>query len=159
MIIALVSNKGGVGKTTLSMNIASGLNASNPTAVLDVDPQQSSTHWKRVGTLSGFSLPSVVTLEVQSIQAELEKMREQSTHIVVDCPPSFHAEETLDTLRLADIALIPVQPSPMDLWATVHIAGVIKEASKENPKLRGAMLINQLEAGTTLSEVVKSAVN
>jgi len=153
-----MSNKGGVGKTTLSMNIAKGLNSRSATAVLDVDPQQSSTHWSRVGKLSGFDLPEINTLSDQSIKVEVERLLDKVEHVVIDCPPSIQAEQTRDALSLADVAIVPVQPSPIDLWATVHIASVVKECNQENPNLRAAMVLNQLEPRTTLSRVMKNAV-
>lgn len=140
------------------MNIARGLYSRDSTAILDVDPQQSSTHWSRVGKLSGFDLPELVTLSDQSIEAELKRLKDKVKHVLIDCPPSIQAEQTRDALRLAHIAIVPVQPSPIDLWATVHIASVIREMNEVNPELRAAMLLNQLEPRTTLSRVMKGAV-
>lgn len=154
----MVSNKGGVGKTTLSMNIGYALNLASSAAIVDADPQQSSTHWLRVGSLSGFDLPTVATLDNTALHQEVEKLEPKFDHIVLDCPPSIEATQTQEALLLADVALVPVQPSPVDLWATVHIATKVLEVRETNPRLKAVLLINQLEPRTTLSRVMKNAV-
>lgn len=158
MKLAVVSNKGGVGKTTLSMNIAYAFSQLASTAVLDADPQQSSTHWVRVGKLSGFELPQVVPLEGRSLVEEARKLESEHEHLILDCPPSIEAEQTREALTIADVALVPVQPSPVDLWATVHIATKVKEAQEVNPGLQAVLLLNQLEPRTTLSKVMQGAL-
>jgi len=158
MIIALVSNKGGVGKTTLSMNLASGLNRRESTGILDADPQQSSTHWARVGNLSGFKSPDLLTLSDEPLEEQVKKLSDKHRYVIIDCPPSIDSPQTHKALRIADIALVPVQPSPVDLWATVHIASVVKEAHGENPELKAFLVLNQLEPRTTLSRVMQGAL-
>jgi len=158
MIIALVSNKGGVGKTTLSMNVASGLNRRESTGILDADPQQSSTHWARVGNLSGFKSPNLVTLTDAPFNEQVKNLADKHHHVIIDCPPSIASSETHSALRIADIAIVPVQPSPVDLWATVHIASIVKDAGKENPNLKAFLVLNQLEPRTTLSRVMQGAM-
>jgi len=79
--------------------------------------------------------------------------------VVIDCPPSVHAPQTGAVLGFGDLALIPVQPSPMDLWANVHIEKSIDDARKVNPSLRILLVINQLETRTTLSRLVRSALS
>jgi len=158
MIIALVSNKGGVGKTTLSMNVASGLNRRASTGILDADPQQSSTHWARVGNLSGFKSPDLVTLSSDiPFGEQVKQLAEKHEYVVIDCPPSIDSRETHHALRVADVAVVPVQPSPVDLWATVHIANVVRDARQDNPDLEAYIILNQLEPRTTLSRVMQSA--
>jgi len=158
MKIALVSNKGGVGKTTLSMNVASGLNRRDSAGILDADPQQSSTHWARVGNLSGFKSPELITLVDESLEEQVKLLAGKHRYTIIDCPPSIDSPQTHKALRIADVALVPVQPSPVDLWATVHIAGVVKEAHKDNPELKAYLVLNQLEPRTTLSRVMQGAM-
>jgi chromosome partitioning protein len=68
------------------------------------------------------------------------------------------APQTIEVLKTASLALIPVQPSPVDLWATVHIEQAIGDARIVNPGLQSLLVINQLESRTTLSRVVREAL-
>jgi chromosome partitioning protein len=54
--------------------------------------------------------------------------------------------------------MVPVQPSPVDLWATVHIEQAITEAKQVNPLLRAILVVNQMESRSTLSQLIKEAL-
>ena len=84
--------------------------------------------------------------------------RDAFGHLVIDCPPSVEAPQTLTALRLVDVALIPVQPSPLDIWATVHIEREVEAAREHNPGLRALLVINQLEPRTRLSRMMRQAL-
>lgn len=153
-IIALVGNKGGAGKTTLSVNIAAGIARNYSTAVLDADPQGSSLQW-RAFTDDEHALD--VYEANGDLPAQINDLKDKYECLVIDCPPSVHAPQTNTVLRQCDIALIPVQPSPVDLWATVHTEKAVEEARLDNPKLKAMLILNQLEARTTLSKLVREA--
>jgi chromosome partitioning protein len=152
--IALVGNKGGAGKTTLSVNLASGLNRREPTIVLDADPQRSVLQWHAMSDAPG---PEVVDA-VDDLSDAVATRRQGFGHTVIDCPPSVEAPQTLTALRLVDVALIPVQPSPLDIWATVHIEREVEAARERNPGLRALLVINQLEPRTRLSRMMRQAL-
>jgi chromosome partitioning protein len=154
-VIALVGNKGGAGKTTLAVNLAAALAPRAPTVMLDADPQGSSLQW-RAFTENDVAPEVIEAAEV--LESQVESLIPRFRHIVIDCPPSVHATQTHAALRASDIALIPVQPSPVDLWATVHIERAINEARGPNPRLRAMLIINQLEPRTTLSALVREAL-
>jgi chromosome partitioning protein len=153
-IIALVGNKGGAGKTTLSVNIAAGIARKHSTAVLDADPQGSSLQWRAFtdddGAISVFEATN-------DLADQIGTLKDQYECLVIDCPPSVHAPQTNTVLQSCDIALIPVQPSPVDLWATVHTERAIEQAREVNPQLRAMLILNQLETRTTLSRLVREA--
>ncbi len=153
-VIALVGNKGGAGKTTLSVNIAAGIARDRNTAVLDADPQGSSMQWRAFtdddSTLSVYEAGDDLSGQILALKGQYDCL-------VIDCPPSVHAPQTNTVLRACDIALIPVQPSPVDLWATVHTERAIEEAREVNPALRAMLILNQLETRTTLSRLVREA--
>lgn len=154
-VIAIVGNKGGAGKTTLSLNIANGLNRKLKTAIIDADPQGSSLQWRAFG-----SDDSADVYEISdNIRDQLKELKHKYDAVIIDCPPSVHAEQTNLALEISDHALIPVQPSPVDLWATVHIEQAIERAREINPQLKPLLVINQLEPRTMLSKIVREAVN
>ncbi len=154
-VIALVGNKGGAGKTTLTVNLACALNRIASTAILDADPQGSSLQWRAIAESD--DAPAVFASDRQ-MDTILATRRSKYDHLIIDCPPSVNALQTNQALRVADLALIPVQPSPLDLWATAHIDDAIREAKRVNPDLRAVLVINQLEPRTTLSRIMRQAL-
>ena len=154
-VIAMVGNKGGAGKTTLSVNLASGLLRRATVAMLDADPQGSSLQWNSIG--ENESTPPVYQANDKLVEQLLE-LKSRYHYVVADCPPSVHAPQTHAVLEVADIALVPVQPSPVDLWATIHIENAIAAARVKNPSLNAILVINQLEPRTTLSKLIRDAL-
>jgi len=154
-IVALVGNKGGTGKTTLCVNLAAVLSASAPTVILDADPQGSSLQWRELAD----SASAVAVLDaVDDVDEVIEASHREHEYLVIDCPPSVFAYQTARVLALCDVALIPVQPSPLDIWATVHIEDKVTEARQTNPGLRALLVINQLEPRTRLSRLMRDAL-
>ena len=154
-VIALVSNKGGAGKTTLCINLASAFAERDTTLVLDADPQQSSHNWHAIA--DGSSTFPVISASVGIAQAAADHAS-SAQYILIDCPPSVHSQQTSDALSQADLALIPVQPSPLDLWASVQIEAEVERAREVNPGLGALLVINQLEPRTRLSQVLGDAL-
>lgn len=156
-IIAIVGNKGGAGKTTLSINFATGLARGATTAIIDADPQGSSFQWRAIGA-DRYDLIDVYQGS-ENLDTQVSTLMQDYDNIVIDCPPSVHAAQTGAALAISNIALIPVQPSPMDLWATVHIEEAIANARTINPAMSALLVINQLEKRTTLSRLVRDALD
>jgi len=154
-VIALVGNKGGAGKTTLCINLAAALSGQDQVVILDADPQQSSMQWRDIA--EGNSGLTVISA-VNGIKAALDLIDTTSRYYFIDCPPSVHSQQMQEALRLADLAIIPVQPSPLDIWATVHIENEVETARQDNPSLRAVMVINQLEPRTRLSQLMRLAL-
>ena len=153
-VIALVGNKGGAGKTTLAINLASAFSELAPTILLDADPQGSSLQWCNIAG-------DTATLDVLDGSVNLAGQVRSSTDVsycVVDCPPSVHSEQTQEALRISDLVIIPVQPSPLDLWASVHIETEVNKARAANPDLRALLVINQSEPRTRLSKMASEAL-
>jgi chromosome partitioning protein len=155
-VIAVVGNKGGAGKTTLSVNIAAGLSEKANVVMIDADPQGSSLQWRAI---AGDNVNFPVYAPTFSLKEQAKNYSAKHDFVLIDCPPSVHAPQTLSVLEFADIALIPVQPSPVDLWATVHTEKAINEAREVNPSLKALLVINQLESRTTLSKLVRDVLS
>lgn len=155
-VIALVGNKGGAGKTTLTVNLAVGLGRIGRIAILDTDPQGSSTQWRSLA--EDVTLPPVISGD-ENLVKQVRDLAQEYDFLVVDCPPSVHAPQTLSILQVGDLVLIPVQPSPLDLWASIHIEQAVMDARKTNPSLQALMVINQLEPRTTISQLMREALS
>jgi chromosome partitioning protein len=123
-IITVAQQKGGAGKTTLVAHLAvAWAGAGKRVAAVDIDPQQSLTSWYKLRTeLLGEEAALGGRLVVRTITgwraaAEIERLARDHDVVVVDSPP--HAEtEAKIAVRAAHLVVLPIQPSPMDLWAT-----------------------------------------
>lgn len=154
-VIALVGNKGGAGKTTLAINLASGLQRRYSTVLLDTDPQHSSLQWREI---SGRDDLVKVVDAIDDVEGMVHQHRKDYDCVVIDCPPSVHSDETWQALSTSDMVLLPILPSPLDLWATVHVEEELESARSVNPDVRALMVINQLEPRTRLSRLMRDAL-
>lgn len=154
-VIAVVGNKGGAGKTTLSINIASGMHRRFSTVLLDADPQRSSFQWREIAERD--DIVEVVDA-VDDLVETVRLYQDLCECVVIDCPPSVQSEQARQALTCSDIAVIPVLPSPLDLWATVHVEQELEWARSVNPKIKGLVVVNQLESRTLLSKLIREAL-
>ncbi|HWI26382.1 MAG TPA: ParA family partition ATPase [Stellaceae bacterium] len=119
-IITIAQQKGGAGKTTLAAHLALAWAASSRVAVIDIDPQASLSSWfglrrERLGALT----PGLEVAALGGWRVAKEVERRARTHDIVVIDTAPHAEtEARIALRAASLVLVPVQPSPMDVWAT-----------------------------------------
>jgi len=122
MIVALLNQKGGVGKTTLATHIAGELAMRGQHVVLlDADPQGSSLDWTQRRSQQGLPrLFSAVGLARETLHQEAPELARRADHVVIDGPPRI-AALARSALLAAERVLIPVQPSPYDLWASAEM--------------------------------------
>jgi chromosome partitioning protein len=119
-IITIAQQKGGAGKTTLAAHLALAWAATQRVAVIDIDPQASLAAWfrlrrQRLGD-KGATI-EVAALGGWRLASEAARQARDHDIVLIDSPP--HAETAARiAVRAADLVLVPVQPSPMDVWAT-----------------------------------------
>lgn len=155
-VTAVINQKGGAGKTTLAMNLAAGLARRAQTVVIDLDPQGSSRQWASLGSAP---FPATVKQIAGKWDARtLHQNYRAYRHMVLDCPPSIDSHASLQALRACDVALIPVLPSPVDLWASLRLPQEIEEARKANSSLKAYLVLNQLEPKSALSAAMHEAL-
>ncbi len=156
MIISLLSQKGGVGKTTLSLNLA-GLFAINGarTLLIDADPQGSSVSWSAVRTSA--PLFPVVGMAKGNLHKDLPDLRRQYDVVVIDGAPRVN-EIARSAIIASDVVLVPVQPSPVDIWASQETIDLVNEARIFRENLKVAFVINRKIANTAIGRDVRHAL-
>lgn len=123
-IIAAIAQKGGSGKTTLAIHLATAFSAEGKaTLLLDLDPQTSATEWR---DHRATDTPEVMSIQPSRLPRFVDQAREIGTEILIlDTAP--HSEATaLDAARMADLILVPCQPTIMDLRALRKTADLLR---------------------------------
>ena len=155
-IIAVINQKGGTGKTTLALNLAAGLARRGSTHLIDADPQGSISQWVAMADGSA-GLPPVAQAGRDPF-ATIAQLAYTYRYVVVDCPPAIQGDVVAAVMRSVQVILIPVLPSPIDLWAIVGMAAALGGVRRLNPGLRAGLVLNQLESRNALSRAMRDAL-
>ncbi|HEY9654467.1 MAG TPA: ParA family partition ATPase [Crinalium sp.] len=154
-IIAVANQKGGSGKTTVSMQLAGAIaRRGNKVLVVDADPQGTATRWAASAEDEHPFPASVVGLSAASakVHREVKKFIDDYNYIIIDCPPAADSPVPQSALLIADLVLVPLIPSPLDMWAAVGIRQVIANVSDLNEGLKSRLVLNQCQPNTTLTQ-------
>jgi len=156
MIIAVVNQKGGVGKTTLSIHLADGLAKSGrKVALIDADAQNSSLLWSAMR--GGEDLFPVLGMPKETLYQEIQGLSAAFDDIVIDGPPRV-ASVLKAAIASADLVLVPVKPSSLDVWAATDVVKLIQEVQMLKPALKAHFVINERRPNTRLARDVIEAL-
>ena len=155
MIVSLINQKGGVGKTTAAVNLASGLaEAGNRILVVDADPQGSVVQWQSIADGAEFE---VLHLPSPQLSKELKTVSRRYDHIVVDSPPAIE-DITRAAIEVSNLAIIPIAPSPLDIWSSKETIALVNTLGKKYRKLNAKILIYRKIPGTRLGKEARDAM-
>lgn len=144
-IIAVLNQKGGCGKTTIAINLAHSFqNKGYRTLLVDSDPQGSARDWNEINE---GQIISVIGLDRESLAKDIEAVSQSFDYIIIDGAPSI-AKLSAAAVRVADFILIPVQPSPWDIWATADLVDIVKA--------RQELTGNKPDVAFVVSRVIKN---
>lgn len=157
LTIAISSLKGGVGKSTLSLNLAACLHrAGHRTLVVDADPQGTCRTWASKASELGHEGPPVVGIDGKTLRRDLARVAKGFDVVIIDSPPRMGVEARASMVA-SDIVLMPVTPGGADVWALQETIGVLEDARALRPELRAAVVLNRADR-TTLAKLTAGAI-
>ena len=170
-VISVINRKGGVGKTTIAINLAAALARRKKRVILiDTDPQESATRWARQAkvkrkagrfTLPRDVYPVCVDRGAKSFQNAFERLAHDTAAdvVVIDSPPEL-SDPALVAALLSDLVLVPVTPSPLDLWAAKQAVETAKEARglRDGTKPLISLVPSKLITNTILARDIPQAL-
>ena len=152
-LIALMNEKGGSGKTTLATNLATALHRRGKKVVLvDADPQGTARDW-RAASPEGVDLPPVVALDRPQMLSSIATLA--ADFVVIDTPAKAEAMAA-GVVRVANLALIVIQPSGADVWASAATVKLVRQKLDVGGQIDAAFLVNRTSGTTKLSKLIKS---
>ena len=157
MIVGVLNQKGGVGKTTLSLNLAACFAQSGlRTMLVDADPQGSSLAWSSAREAE--PLFPVIGMPKPSLHKDLPQVAQDYDAVVIDGAPRVN-DLGRAAILASDLIIIPVQPSPFDVWATDETVQLIQEAQQFKEGIEAVFVINRKIVNTAIGRDVVVALN
>lgn len=154
-VIAVLNQKGGSGKTTIATHLARALQLDGADVLLvDSDPQGSARDWAAVREDQPLT---VVGIDRPTIDRDLKNVARKD-FVVIDGAPQA-ADLAVSAIKAADFVLIPVQPSPYDIWATADLVELVKQRIEvTDGRLQAAFVVSRAIKGTKLGAEVAEAL-
>ena len=158
MIISVSSLKGGVGKSTIAQNLAVCFAHNGyKVCIADADTNQSSLRWSSLRNEDLPTVPAFGTPE-KTLSANIKQLATDYEVVIIDGTPSLD-KITSKIILLADILIVPILPSGLDIWATEQFLERYEDAKIEKEKeIPAFMILNQYQANITFNKEVKEAL-
>jgi chromosome partitioning protein len=155
-VISFLQEKGGAGKTTISTNVSRGLRLRGYKVLLvDSDPQGSTRDWNESNQ---GSLVPVVGLDRETLHVDIKALMSDYDFVVIDGAPQL-SKMSASAIKCSDIILIPVQPSPYDIWASLDLVELIKSRQGiTNGSPSAAFIISRVIKNTKLSKEINETL-
>lgn len=161
-VVTVFNQKGGCGKTTLCMQLAGSMGLRGfKTLVVDMDPQGTAVRWSAAAS-EGQPFPAaVMSLAPMEgrMHREVKNYMNNYDIIFIDCPPAMNSAVPTSAMLVSDLALIPVVPSPADIWAAEAAKKLAQTASVTNEGLLTRVAPNMVQRQTTLAKGLLEVLN
>lgn len=155
-IVSILNQKGGSGKTTIAINLARAYQLMGHSVLLvDSDKQGSSRDWQSADENN--PLPLLI-LDNVSIDKDIKKVMGQFDYIIIDGSPQA-TEIAIATIRASDFILIPMQPSPFDIWASSNLIELVKQGMTTNPNITAGILLTRLVKNTKIGNEISQIIH
>jgi chromosome partitioning protein len=152
-IISLMNEKGGSGKSTLATNLATALHREGKKVILvDADPQATARDWREASP-EGANLPPVIALDRPGMLDSIKSM--SADYVIVDTPAKAESMAA-GVVRISHVALVVIQPSGADVWASAATVKLIKQKLDVGGQIDAAFVVNRSSGTTKLSKEIKS---
>lgn len=160
MVISVLAQKGGAGKTTLATCLAAELLARGKRILgIDADPQQTLLTWAAVAAEADRPVATVVAMAGQMHRpGQLDKVASGFDVTIVDGPPR-HSEIVRSAILASDVVLVPTGPAPGDVWSLTSTIDLVVEAQKVKPSLRAAIVLTKTMPRTVLGASARAALS
>ena len=156
MVVSLINQKGGVGKTTTAINLASALSSRNLNVLMiDADPQGSVLQWQASGANRDFD---VIQLAMPDLSKKIGNHRRAFDHVVIDSPPAL-SNISQEIAAASDLAIIPIAPSSLDIWSSRETIQLVTDVGRKNKGLAARLLVYRKIPGTRLAAEARDALN
>jgi len=153
-VICVAQQKGGSGKTTIAANLAVAFSRSGSSvALLDTDPQGSLGRWFMARRDNGDDTLGFSTASAWGVSYECDKLKRSFDYVLIDTPPKVDAD-LRPALREADLVLVPVAASQVDVWATESVLDLARRERRE-----ALIVVNRAKAGTRVLDDVGKALD
>jgi chromosome partitioning protein len=152
----VLNQKGGTGKTTLALHVGMAwVRQGARVLLIDADPQGTALDWSEARQIPP-ALP-VLGLPKPTLHREVPALAGNYDYVIIDGPPQTEAI-VKSAIMAADLVVIPVQPSGVDVWGARPIVALLADALTVNPKLKAVFAVNRKASKTFLSRAVLEAL-